>query len=342
MTLPKARWRLNCWHKFEPKLQFESESPSLCHCAGTGDGRGQPQTLPRVSGEGTDLLLPPTLGGNGKDIPMSNPSFVVPSAGAAGVAFAALIPPVDPARCCEAQESPPDESVSRVDDAGAIPDSHPAANPSSHAACDGVARSAGTATSDGAGLGRAFCGVVTIANHGGWSPKNPSAVPPSVMDGMGMQVSAIFAMAYNQSEHSWQRGRWAVVTSRGTIVILTGIRAEERPLNPADFPPCVQDRLTYGQAEALALEANTPRHAGSIVPREWSIALRRADSMDLTRRCLRSVRPEYAIVDADAIQFKTFDRDEAVMFAIGRDRDCIIVRPEPTIGGAAGVKGGAN
>lgn len=120
-------------------------------------------------------------------------------------------------------------------------------------------------------------GVVTVANHVEWSPTKPSDIPPSAVRLRGMEKAADFAIAYNESAHAIRNSRWAVVTNRGTVLVLTGIRIEERPINPADFPPCVLACPTIGQAADCAADANAARLAMAIVPRQWSVSLRRAD-----------------------------------------------------------------
>ena len=109
-----------------------------------------------------------------------------------------------------------------------------------------------------------------------WKPKSARDVPPSMTDRMGMFLSAQFAMLLNQSMYSRKR-RWALVTTRGTVLIVSGIT--DRPINPSDFPSCVQGGLSFEVAEQLAIEANAPRFELSRVPREWTVAVRRADSV---------------------------------------------------------------
>lgn len=123
-----------------------------------------------------------------------------------------------------------------------------------------------------------ICGLVTITVDK-WEPKSRLDVPPSPTTSMGMELSAQFAIAFNQSEFARQRRRWCVVTNRGTCLMLTGIPAEHRPLNPCDFPPCVEQRLTYPEAELIAETQNTERHRLARIPRNWTVALRRADSV---------------------------------------------------------------
>lgn len=124
-----------------------------------------------------------------------------------------------------------------------------------------------------------ICGVVTIKNSE-WRPRKVVDIPHSITQGMGMSLSAHFALVYNQSDTARTQRRWAVVTSRGTVLILSGIPDADRPTNPAAFPPCVQSGLSYDQAELAAGEANALRFKFAAVPREWSIALRRADCVD--------------------------------------------------------------
>ena len=123
-----------------------------------------------------------------------------------------------------------------------------------------------------------ICGLVTIAVDQ-WEPKSRLDVPPSPMNAMGMELAAQFAIAFNQSIFARQRRRWCVVTNRGTCLMLTGIPIDQRPLNPCDFPPCVQQGMTYPEAELIADEQNTERFKVARIPRNWTVSLRRADSV---------------------------------------------------------------
>ena len=186
--------------------------------------------------------------------PCASPSFVMPSADTIGSAFAALNPPVDPIRTAGLDPSPV------------------ASPPTEQATVETKPKQRWKTLP--------ICGVVTISNQALWSPKSVCAVPPSVCDRLGMQAAAVFAIAYNQCEHARLKRRWCCVTNRGTVVILNGIPATERPLNPADFPPCVRSGLTFLEAESATTKANCSRHSNAIVPREWTISLRRADCVD--------------------------------------------------------------
>ncbi|WP_397570385.1 hypothetical protein [Schlesneria sp. T3-172] len=123
------------------------------------------------------------------------------------------------------------------------------------------------------------CGVVTITNVK-WEPSGLRSLPPSLTNGLGMGLSAQFAMVYNQSETSRLQRRWAVVTNRGTVLFLSGILPQDRPVNPADFPPCVMANLTYAEAESTADTENRPRLRLARIPRQWTVSLRRADCAD--------------------------------------------------------------
>ena len=118
---------------------------------------------------------------------------------------------------------------------------------------------------------------MTITNLD-WVPKKSSDVPPSPTKGYGWKLSADFCRLFNQSEFARRRRRWAVLTNRGDALILCGIRDEDRPLDPAAFPPCVQDGLTYHDAETMAINDNAARFAVARVPRQWTISLRRIDA----------------------------------------------------------------
>ncbi|WP_373653377.1 hypothetical protein [Schlesneria sp. DSM 10557] len=122
------------------------------------------------------------------------------------------------------------------------------------------------------------CGTLTIQNVS-WEPANSRDVPPSVTDELGMELAAQYVLLYNQSETSRNRRRWALLTNRGSVVILSGIALQDRPANPADFPKCVQGNLTFRTAEDTANAANKVRFALARIPRQWTISLRRADSV---------------------------------------------------------------
>jgi hypothetical protein len=126
-----------------------------------------------------------------------------------------------------------------------------------------------------------ICGLVTIAVDK-WEPKSRLDVPPSPTTQMGMELAAQFAIAFNQSNFARQRRRWCVVTNRGTCLMLTGIPIDQRPLNPCDFPPCVQQGMTYPDVELIADEQNTERFKVARIPRNWTVSLRRADSVTET------------------------------------------------------------
>lgn len=119
-------------------------------------------------------------------------------------------------------------------------------------------------------------GIVRIINLS-WSPERAGDVPESLSDGLGMELSAQFAMIYNVSDLARRKRRWACVTTRGTIIYLSGIRPEDRPANPGAFPPIVQSGLTQHEADSVMEAENRPRFELSRVPRQWSIAVRRAD-----------------------------------------------------------------
>jgi hypothetical protein len=125
-----------------------------------------------------------------------------------------------------------------------------------------------------------ICGVAVVLNDK-WKPGSVNDVPPSFASGLDMAMLGQFAMLFNQSQIARTRRRWALVTNRGTLLFLTGIKPNERPIHPADFPACVAGGLNYNQAESMAREANEHRHATAHVPRQWSVSLRRADCCDL-------------------------------------------------------------
>lgn len=120
-------------------------------------------------------------------------------------------------------------------------------------------------------------GVITFDNSGGWKPKSERSVPPSICDQMGRQIASIFAIAFNQAAHAIAKNRWAVVTARGTVIILSGIPLTDRPLNPAALPKCAQSGLTFEQAEQAVNEANRERFRLATIPREWSVTVSPAD-----------------------------------------------------------------
>lgn len=123
-------------------------------------------------------------------------------------------------------------------------------------------------------------GVVTVTVND-WKPKNARAVPPSLTDGLGMWTSAQWAMLFNASAVARHRKQWACVTTRGTVVVLSGIRLQDRPADVGTFPAvCVQGGLSFHAAEAMAIGANAPRIELARVPREWTIPVRLANSVE--------------------------------------------------------------
>ena len=127
-----------------------------------------------------------------------------------------------------------------------------------------------------------ICGLVTLDNID-WTPAKVTDVPPSPTKGMGLEVSAQFALAFNQSARSRSKNRWAVVSTRGTVLILCGVTLADRPLNPSDFPPCVERNLSFHEAESRALEANRERFRIARIPRQWTVSLFRPDSVEAGR-----------------------------------------------------------
>jgi hypothetical protein len=174
--------------------------------------------------------------------------------------------------------APPAEPIPRTwhppaahpNQAGRLPDSQPAlTGPEVHAALNG----------EPFHRGRPIFGVVTVTNEA-WKPKSAKDVPPSLTDGLGMFLSARWAMLFNASPVACHRRHWACVTNRGTVIVLSGIRLQDRPVDVSGFPQCVQAGLTFHEAEQLAIGANTPRIELARVPREWTIAVRTANTVE--------------------------------------------------------------
>ena len=91
---------------------------------------------------------------------------------------------------------------------------------------------------------------------------------------MGGELSVVFAREYNQSEHSQQKKRWAVVTTSRVVLIICGIDPATRPSDPTAFPPYVTTGLTFDQANATAEQQNAPRFEHARIPRQWTIPLK--------------------------------------------------------------------
>lgn len=124
-----------------------------------------------------------------------------------------------------------------------------------------------------------ICGVVTINNQD-WRPNGVRSVPPSLVNGLGMTLAAKWVMLFNASPTARRRRHWAVLTTRATVLILTGIKLQDRPVNVCDFPACSVGGLLPAQAEQMATDANSPRHEVAQIPRFWTVAIRRADSVE--------------------------------------------------------------
>lgn len=206
-----------------------------------------------------------------------------------GIAYAAVNPPVDPLRATGQSELPipqgaafaqvnPPVDPERVF-GGVSLVNHRLVKPSEVNVSDQITA---LQKPEPAWRRNPDCGLVTIKNDN-WIPQSETDLPHSMTQGLGMELSAHFAMVYNQSTMARNKRRWAVVTNRGTVLILTGIKLADRPTNPADFPSFVESGLTFNQAEQRAAEANAPRLALAIVPRDWAIAVRRADSVEVQR-----------------------------------------------------------
>lgn len=123
-------------------------------------------------------------------------------------------------------------------------------------------------------------GLVTVIVDN-WTPKSARSVPPSVTDHLTMWLSTQWAILFNQSAFARRKKRWAVVTARGTVIVLCNIQLRDRPVNPADMPNCCITDLTFDTADRLAIAANTPRVEHSRVPRQWTVCIRRADSVNV-------------------------------------------------------------
>jgi hypothetical protein len=185
---------------------------------------------------------------------------------AEGSAFAAVNPPVNPVRAIAA--SGPGQPIDFVDHTATV---------SSETRISEIATAIQRPRPRH--LTIPVCGVVTIRNSE-WKPTKPAAIPKSMTQGLGISLSAHFAMIYNQSEMARIHRRWAVLTTRGTVMILANIPDAERPTNPAAFPPCVQSGMSSDAADLAAVEANGPRLQVAIIPRQWTIAVRLADCVD--------------------------------------------------------------
>ena len=116
-------------------------------------------------------------------------------------------------------------------------------------------------------------GLVTL-NVTNWHPNGPGSCPPSLTNGFSFEVSRQFAIAYNKSLQSRQRHRWAVVMTNSTILFLSNINHEDRPEDPAGFPPCVKVGFTQREAEETMISENRERHRVAHVPRSWTVALK--------------------------------------------------------------------
>ena len=123
-------------------------------------------------------------------------------------------------------------------------------------------------------------GVVTI-NADKWTPTSSRSIPPSITNKLGMYLSARWAMLFNASPEAQKRNHWALVCCRhGNVIVLTGIQPEDRPSNPGDFPPCVIGGLAFDEADQIAISANRARCEFERVPKLWTVAVRRADSVE--------------------------------------------------------------
>lgn len=119
-------------------------------------------------------------------------------------------------------------------------------------------------------------GILTIRNCGGWMPAGTNKAPPSSFARIGMYLLSRFALLFNGSPEARQRRQWALVTVRGTMLVLSNVHPDERPEDPAAFPDAVTGGMTQDQAEELVHRANSRRLARGDV-REWCVAVVRAD-----------------------------------------------------------------
>lgn len=122
-------------------------------------------------------------------------------------------------------------------------------------------------------------GIVTLINEW-WAPQGVAKSPPSTTTGLGMYLSAQWCYLFNVSPLARRKGRWALVAARGTAIIISGISLAERPADPGAFPRCVLGGLTHREAEQAAIDMNRERLAVARVPREWTVAVRLASTVE--------------------------------------------------------------
>ena len=123
------------------------------------------------------------------------------------------------------------------------------------------------------------CGVLTIIPDTKFSPTGIRSVPDVLIIGVTLEVSISFAVAYNQSKPAITKGRWALVSTTGKVVILCGVDASTRPTDPTAYPECVVTGLTHDQAVEMSDKQNRPRLEHARVPRFWSIPVRPLNGM---------------------------------------------------------------
>lgn len=115
-------------------------------------------------------------------------------------------------------------------------------------------------------------GLITLACDG-FIPKSARSSPPSLTDGMSREISQMLMAVYNASDHARDARRWMVLTCNGTVLILTGIAAEERPSDPTAFVPSILAGYPQKQAESVMRVQNEERFRIAKSPRTWVVAV---------------------------------------------------------------------
>lgn len=115
-------------------------------------------------------------------------------------------------------------------------------------------------------------GIVTL-NTPDFRPKGPTSTPPSVTGENCQEIAIQFAVAYNQSQHARNKGRWAVVMINKMVLFLTGIHEADRPIDPRAFPKCVQTGYSKVEAELAMMNDNRERYRLAHIPRSWTVAV---------------------------------------------------------------------
>lgn len=118
--------------------------------------------------------------------------------------------------------------------------------------------------------------LLTVQPFDGYRPADERSGFPSAANGFPSEISTALAETINRSDWANARGTWAVKTTRGGTLLISGLGSRSRPTYPDALPAECEPLYVENEIQArnLAAERNLPRIAVARVPREWTIAVK--------------------------------------------------------------------